>query len=48
MSDLPVMPVSELSHPDRHAVRRARFNEVMAPHHSNWPIKRILERSASI
>jgi transposase len=39
--DLPVMPVSELSHPDHHAVRRARFDEVMALHHRNWPIKRI-------
>ena len=35
------MPVPELSHPDRHAVRRARFDEVMALHHRNWPIKRI-------
>jgi hypothetical protein len=35
------MPVPELSHPDRHAIRRARFDEVMALHHRNWPIKRI-------
>jgi transposase len=37
----PAMPVPELSHPDRHAIRRARFDEVMALHHRNWPIKRI-------
>lgn len=36
-----VMPVPEPSHPDRHAIRRARFDEVMALHHRNWPIKRI-------
>ncbi|GEO43366.1 hypothetical protein SAE02_75140 [Skermanella aerolata] len=34
-------PVPELLHPNRHAVRRARFDEVMALHHRNWPIKRI-------
>jgi transposase len=39
--ELPAMPVSELLHPDRHAARRARFDEVMALHHRNWPIKRI-------
>jgi hypothetical protein len=34
-------PVPELSHPDRHAIRRARFDEVTALDHRNWPIKRI-------
>jgi transposase len=29
------------SYPDRHAVRRSRFDEVMALHHKGWPIKRI-------
>jgi transposase len=33
--------VPELSHADRHAIRRPRFDEVMALHHRNWPIKRI-------
>jgi transposase len=39
--ELSSKPVPELSHPDRHAVRRARFDEVMALHHKGWPIKRI-------
>jgi transposase len=39
--ELPSITVTELSHPDRHAIRRARFDEVMALHHRNWPIKRI-------
>ena len=40
-SEPSVMPAPEPSHPDRHAIRRARFDEVMALHHRNWPIKRI-------
>ena len=39
--ELPSIPGPELSHPDRHAIRRARFDEVMALHHRNWSIKRI-------
>jgi transposase len=39
--ELPSIPVPELSHPDRHAIRRARFDEVIALHHRNWPVKRI-------
>ncbi|MGF7212951.1 transposase [Skermanella aerolata] len=42
--EVTAMPVSELSRRDRHAVRRARFDEVMALHHRNWPIKRIARR----
>jgi transposase len=41
MSDLPAMLVSEPSRTNRHAVRRARFDEVVALHHRSWPIKRI-------
>jgi transposase len=38
-SSAPAAP--ESPDPDRHAIRRARFDEVMALHHRNWPIKRI-------
>jgi transposase len=41
VSGLSSLPAPEPSCPDRHAVRRTRFDQVMALHRKGWPIKRI-------
>ena len=37
----PPMPAAEPQGPDRHAVRRARFNEALALHGQGWSVRRI-------
>jgi len=37
----PLVPAAELHAPDRHAVRRARFNDVLALNDKGWPVRRI-------
>ena len=39
--DVPSAPAAEPHAPDRHAVRRDRFNEAMALHGQGWPARRI-------
>jgi transposase len=41
MQGVPTAPAAEPHAPDRHAVRRARFNEALALHGQGWPARRI-------
>ncbi len=41
IQDVPSAPVAEPHVPDRHAIRRTRFNEAVALHGQGWPVRRI-------